>query len=59
MATDLSISVDIDPFIVIAEQELHSIGVGQGDNGVRGHRTLGVLGHVNVIHTEIIRAIDA
>ena len=51
--THLAISVDIDPLIVITQQELHPVSVGQGHDGVRSHRALGMFRHVYVVHTEI------
>ena len=52
--THLAVRVDIDPLIIIAQQELHPISVGQSDDGVRSHRALGVFGQVDVVHTEIL-----
>ena len=57
--THLAIRVDIDPLIVITQQELHPVSVGEGHNGVGGHGTLGVLGHVDVIHTEIEKMLSS
>ena len=52
--THLAVRVDIDPLIIIAQQELHPISIGQSDDGVRSHRALGVFGQVDVVHTEIL-----
>ena len=53
--TDLAVRVDIDALIIIAQQQLHPISVGQSDDGVRSHGALGVFRHVDVVHTEIVR----
>lgn len=37
---DASIGVDIDPFILVAEQHLHAIWAGQEHNCMRGHVAL-------------------
>lgn len=47
----LAVRVDIDALIIIAQQELHPVSVGQSDDGVRSDRPLGVFGHVDVVHT--------
>ena len=47
----LAVGVDVDPLVVVAEEELHAVGVGEGHDGVGGYGALGVLGHVDVIHT--------
>ena len=46
---DLPVGVDVDALVVVAEQQLHAVGVGQGDDGVRRDRTLRVLGQVDVV----------
>ena len=51
----LAVRVDIDPLIIIAQQELHPVSVGQRHDGVRSYWALGVLGHVDVIHAEMER----
>ena len=50
LRTHLAVGVDIDSLIVVAEEELHPVGVGEGDYGVGGHRALRVLRDVDVIH---------
>ena len=54
LRTHLAVRVDIDPLIIIAQQELHPISVGQRYDGVRSYWALGVFGHVDVVHTEIL-----
>ena len=49
--TDLAVSVDIDALVIVAEEELHPISVGEGDDGVGGDGALGVLRQVDVVHT--------
>ena len=49
--TDLAVSVDIDALVIVAEEELHPVGVGEGDDGVGGDGALGVLRQVDVVHT--------
>ena len=51
----LAVGVDVDPLVVVAEEELHAVGVGEGHDGMGGHGALGVLGHVDVIHAEMER----
>ena len=51
--THLAVRVDIDPLIIIAQQELHPVSVGQRYDGVRSYGALGVFGHVDVVHTGI------
>ena len=51
--THLAVGVDVDPLVIVAEQQLHAVGVGQRDDGVRGHRPLRVLRHVDVVHAAI------
>ncbi len=41
---DLAVRVHVDALVVVAEQKLHAVGVGQGDNGVRRDGTLRVFG---------------
>ena len=55
MKTYLAVRVDIDPLVIIAQQELHPISVGQSYDRVRSYWALGVLRHVDVVHTEIVR----
>ena len=55
LAAHLAVGVYIDPLVVVAEQELHAVGVGEGHDGVGRHGALGVLGHVDVIHAEMER----
>ena len=54
LCTDLAVRVDIDALIIIAQQELHPVSVRQSDDGVRSDGALGMFGHVDVIHAEII-----
>ncbi len=46
----LSIGVDVDSLVVVAEEELHPVGVGEGHDGVGGHGALRVLRDVDVVH---------
>ena len=46
---DFSVGVDVDALVVITEQKLHAIGVGQGDNGVGNDGALSVLWCVNIV----------
>lgn len=43
------VGVDVDALVVVAEQKLHAVAVGQGDDAVRANRSLSVLGQVDVI----------
>ena len=54
LSTHLAVRVDIDPLIIIAQQELHPVSVGQRYDGVRSYGALGVFGHVDVVHTGIL-----
>jgi hypothetical protein len=47
--TYLSVCVDIDSFVVVAEEQLHPIRVWQRDDGVRRDGPSGVLGEVDVV----------
>ena len=47
--TDLAVRVDVHPLVVVAEQELHPVRVGQGDYGVGLDGALRVLGQVDVV----------
>ena len=33
-AAHLAVGVDVNPLVVIAEQKLHAVGVGEGDDSV-------------------------
>ena len=46
---DLAVGVHVDALVVIAEQKLHAVRVGQGDNGMRCDGALCVFGQVDVI----------
>ena len=45
----LSVCVHIDSLIVVAEEKLHPVRVGQHDDRVRRYGTSGVLGEVDVV----------
>ena len=49
----LSIGVDVDSLIVVAEEELHPVGVGQGHDGVGSDGALRVLRDVDVVHATL------
>ena len=46
----LSVCVHVDALIVVAEEELHPVGVGQHDDGVGRDGAGGVLGQVDIVH---------
>ena len=45
----LSVCVHIDSLIVVAEEKLHPVRVGQHDDGVGRYGTSGMLGEVDVV----------
>ena len=48
----LAVGVDVDTLVIVAEQQLHPVRVGQRDDRVGGDGTLGVLRDMDIIHTE-------
>ena len=47
---NLSVCVHIDALVVVAEEKLHAVRVGQHHDGVRRYGTGGVLREVDIVH---------
>ena len=48
--TDLAVGVYVHALVVVAQEQLHAVRVGEGDDGVRSDWSLSVFGQVDVVH---------